>query len=921
MATLEEDTLRTLQRIEKILKDGSTTTGLGRSAPRGAGMASRDDDSGGKMSPKARKSFQATTAVLNNLNTSARTLNKSFTGLSKTVLNTRGNFVALNRSMRAFSRDSPQPTPTGGQERIPATPENKNKGKKDPLKALPPFLENLVRGFRDTLKENRLAQERRDLAAAAGGGAGGPRPPGPGELLADQMGPRGPGGKAGKALTGLTAKVSGATRAVGGFALALSAAIIPLTRDILMLHSAGIEASSALGGLYIDAARSGMSLKDYTKVLQESSVAVTRSGSMADFNNTLQRSRNQLAGLGIFGEEATRLSASLASSTTALGIPQERLNDATNAQIKTFEHLRKTSLLTAKQFQELTAGLAENQVVQSQLLGMAPAQRATRFNELIQIKSIGLSMGSTKKASDELGEALIATRNLTAPKRFEAAGRIRQAGAMFGMDSGETEQLARLSRKKIRSPEEDRQVVAIGARLQAAIERSSQSGDISEENRAEQMQAALDATGFGEVLKKAGNVGLTAQSGQAGVNKDFAKGTSQLLQFTGEAMAWLDGLKQNTIIKALGGAGLGTAIGVMLGRLMGGAAGGAGGGGILSSIGGMISSAFGALKSGLGRIFGLLNPATWNLGGTLGSIGRFVKGLGGALKVGAGALLKLSGIGTVIMGLFDGIAELFTQTITSAFNPDGGGGFKEVIGNAVFGIFNGFVGSIGWLMDAVVGLFTDDGFHFENALNKFAVLMKAGFMQVLANILDSVKLGWTPMGKYFQKAADDSYGVLQKLEEDNTATVLSIGKANDKEIESKKKLADKTTETAAKLTAANAGILTTTNGIVGGLVSHAATVATPAPVSLKSVTPPTVNKPETETAVAAATEAPAPATGVPTDAIVAQLVAMTNLLTTMLTAEELQAAGISALASAAGRPVFANNDRMFDLLQSSRYST
>ena len=945
MASTEEDILKTLRNIEKILGQGSVASGLGRAPPRGAGTQKRDDDP--NQTTKARRSFQATSAVLTTLNNTTRSLNKNFMGLSKTVLNTRSNFVAMNRSMRSFARDSPVPAPSGGQERItPADREKKSKN--DPLKVFPPFFERLIRTFQDTVRESRRAEERRALAARNAGG-GGPRPPGPGELLADQAGPQGPGGRLGGALTSMTGKVNSAASAVGGFAVALAGLIIPITEDVLKLHAAGIQASSALGGMYIDAAMAGMSLDDYTKVIQESSAAVTRSGSMEEFNNTLSVGTKQLKGLGIFGADALKLSASLATSTTALGIPQDQLVDSTQMQISTFERLRKSSLLTASQFQKLTEELGENQTVQSQLLGMAPAQRASRFAELTAIKTIGLSMGSTKKASDALGDALIKMRDASAPKRFEAAGLIRQAGAIYGMDPAATERAARLSLRKNRTLEEDTELARLAAPIEAALQRAmNNDNNIGGQFIAEQLSEKFGGTSFGKVMQAAGNVAMTADSGQAGVNADFAVGTSQLIQAAGDLMSAAKGLKENTIVKALGGPGvIGGIIGLWLGRAFAGGAGA--GGGILSSLRGLISGAFGMVRTGIGKIFSLFNPANWGLGGivnslrnfgstiagSLGPIGRmfgsissmlgnFLTPLGGILKGGLTLLKGIPGLGALIAIVFDGIGELFTQNITAAFNPDGNGGIKEIFGNVVFAIFNGFIGSIGWLMDKVVGLFGGEGFGIENAFNRFAVLMKLGFMSSLASIVKVIPGIGGKMSEYFEKAAEDSAAVLKQLNDDTTSTVSSLGKAANKNIDANQKtaaatstLADKTAASAAKLTVANAGILTTTSGITSSIVAQAAAIATPAPTALKSVTPPTVNKPETETVAEAPVAAP-PAAGMPTDAIVAQLVAITNLLGSMLSAEELQAAGISALASAAGRPVFANNERMFDLLQGSR---
>lgn len=718
---VEDDILKTLRSIEKALGNGSVASGLGRSAPSVAGSkrgnARQPID---RDEANQRKTFRATMAALQNITNSSGTLNRSFMGLNKTVLQTRGNFVSMNRTMRALPRSLVPPTPPAQPPVIPRVPPaprdntdspstkaKKNRLNTDPWKVLPPFFRDFGAGLTETLREGFAARSAADARAGRTGGRG--NPPGSPPINPLDLGPQQPKRKLAGAITDITGKIRGAGAAITSFTIALAGAVVPIARDVLLLHSAGIQASSALGGMYIDAARAGMSLQEYTKVIQSSSVAVTRSGSMAEFNAQLQVTNRRLEGLGIFGAEATRLSASLATSTTALGVPQSQLADATNAQIDIFERLRKTSLLTADEFSKLTEGLASNQTVQSQLLGMAPAQRAARMNELTQIKTIGLAFGSTKAASDALGDALIATRNLTAPKRFEAAGRIRQAGAMFGVDSSSTERLAQLSRKKIRTADEDREVVALAAPLQAAIQRAMQSGNISQENAAEQVSAALDSSGIGEVLKKAGNVSLTTDSGQAGVNENFAKGSSDLLIATGRLMAWMDGLEKNTIIKALGTGAIGVLVGQILLRALpiigirGGAGargpgagaggppippgGGAGGPGLLQrmfpTFTRLIGGTYDLLKAGVSKIFSIFNPR--NFGATI-----------------SGFISTIDKIYTHVSITFANMATWMRGVSASVTNVVGS--IRGMVGNVIPSLGNAFTNIVTWIKGIVPAL-------------------------------------------------------------------------------------------------------------------------------------------------------------------------------------------------------------------------
>ena len=760
MATTEDEILKTLQRIERAMGSSTTTSGLGRapSAPRAAG-SQRNNNTEDQASVRTRKTFQATTAVLNTLNDSTRTLNRSFTGLNRTILNTRSNFIEMNRSMRVTTRSAPQNV-------------NEQQPTVDPTANLVDSLSNALNQIIPRVlrrAEPTPTPRVNPNPPPTPGGPGGPRPPTPrGNPIQDLFGGRGsPGGALTRGFGDLASRVNFAGVAIVSIINQLSGAVVPVVRDILMLHSAGIQASSALGGLYIDAARSGMSLREYTKVLQDSSPAVTRALSMDDFNKQLQVSRDRLENLGIFGEEATKLSASLATSATVLGIPQAKLADATNTQISTFEQLRKASLLTAEQFQNLTAQLASQQEVQSQLLGLSGPQRAARLAELTEMKTFGLSLGASKEASDAFGDALIKQRNLTAPKRFEAAGRIRQSGAILGMDAGATEQLAQLSRRKNLTGEDRETALRLGSELQTRIEAAMNSGNVNQENIAEQLQSSLDSSGIGTLLKSAGNLSLSTQSGQAGVNKDFATGTSNLIKATGRMMSWLDGIEKNPVASAISGAlgsaafslGLGAAIGRILsrGRLgpptpgAGPAAGGAGGllerlfggraGGLDGAGGGpprpgAIRNAVQGARDVISGAWDILTRITnfRTLGPTLAQAGQSI--LGAFQSVSGAATGALSSAASFARGLIGSVSsftnalqvsyQILRGTGSSALGAIGtiigdiSGSLSGTLTGALKTIFTGAFGFLGrtGIISAVIGgaieLFTGD---LASALN------------------------------------------------------------------------------------------------------------------------------------------------------------------------------------------------------------
>jgi hypothetical protein len=327
---------------------------------------------------------------------------------------------------------------------------------------------------------------------------------------------------------------------------------IEVTKDYFRLQSRGISGTSNLADFYVAAAKAGMSLQEYTQLVEENSVVVARSGSFKDFNNRLEASTDQLAGLGIFGKTARDLSATMMTSATKLGVPQKELGSVVQSQIKTFQNLRDMTGMTADGFKQLVAEFSNMSEVQDQLLGMAPEQRAAAQADLLNSFTLGQQMGLTAQQSKALGSALLAQRKLTAVDRFKAAGTIRQAGAIAGMSSADTEELARLSQKKNKTAEETARFAELGGNLQKRLEQMQNSGNISAENIADQLQAQFPGL-TADALKQSGIAQLTKESGQA--QKNFTATTGDIGQMLGKLATAIDGFTKSPLYEALKGVG------------------------------------------------------------------------------------------------------------------------------------------------------------------------------------------------------------------------------------------------------------------------------------------------------------------------------------------------------------------------------
>lgn len=356
--------------------------------------------------------------------------------------------------------------------------------------------------------------------------------------------------KSSKGMTGklidMAAKTGITLAGLKEFAVALKQVSIQLSKDFLTLQSRGINNTvGGLGDFYKRAILAGMSLEEYTTMLENSTTAVARVDSIEHFNRSIERSADQLENLGVFGAKARNLAAALDTSATTLGIPQSKLADATTSQIAVFEQLRKTTMLSSDQMLALAQELGANQDIQQEMLGLAPKERAARMGQLMQIQTMGQSMGMAAEQSQRLAQVLLAQRRATAKERFEARGRLAQAGALVGMSGADTAELSRLGGKKFRTADEEKRFVELSGQLQQGLQRMQASGNFAAENIADQVQQYMPAMTQAQ-LEQAGAAKLQAESGEV-VNKDFGQATTDFGKFVGNFGEFVTGLMKSPL--------------------------------------------------------------------------------------------------------------------------------------------------------------------------------------------------------------------------------------------------------------------------------------------------------------------------------------------------------------------------------------
>lgn len=213
--------------------------------------------------------------------------------------------------------------------------------------------------------------------------------------------------------------------------------------------------------LSTDALKAGMSLREYTKMVEDSSGVVSRVGGLDNFNKVLTESNKQLAHLGVFGEDASRLSQSIATTSQSMGVPVDQIGEAVAGQVKVFDKLRKTTNMSSASFEDLRRTVIDSEITQSELLALAPAERAARQTELIDMASWGAALGMSKNQTAQLAQAMMDLRKSTVKQRNEDAMHLTQAFAMVGMSASQAAEAAALKRKSKPNEEESKRLTEL----------------------------------------------------------------------------------------------------------------------------------------------------------------------------------------------------------------------------------------------------------------------------------------------------------------------------------------------------------------------------------------------------------------------------------------------------------------------------
>ena len=491
-----------------------------------------------------------------------------------------------------------------------------------------------------------------------------------------------------------------------------------------------------------DAALAGMSLKEYAQMMDKNEGVISRFSSFAAFDKQLDVGREGLKKFGVFGQEATNLSAAMVGSAQTLGIPVGDLTKSMNGQMKVFEELRKTTGITADQFAEMNRNLQNNDDVQRELIGLAPEERAARLTQLQETSAMGRALGLTEQNANKLTAAMLAQRKSTVKERFNSAGRLRQSMSLVGMDPAEIAEAAALAGKRMKTPEEDaRYNDLLGKYASRAEEIKANAGpgmanavETSEENLTPQVRASMEAAVAVKAAKESGKQ----------VTSDMGKALHVTEQWLGKIFGIMEGIGKSSIAQlAIGGLGLAASAALVYAQSVGTVAQvanttaqSANTASLLTlpqrialAIRSSMSGAGGANSAdGLGGPDGKKDEGKGKGKGRFGRMAGNMKGIAGGSIVGSAIGVGFAAVdysnaeenAKVENGGDGDVGKVKSEAIGTGIGSIAGGIIGAAIGSVIPGIGTVIVGTLGSMLGGFVGKMIGGFVGSENATEKNA---------------------------------------------------------------------------------------------------------------------------------------------------------------------------------------------------------
>lgn len=766
MAT-EDDALKTLQNIEKLLKNATALSANGNK-PNFSGKSQQSQKE--RADREARKAFKAVASSANSLSGSMLGLSKTLSGLNTEVGSTTKSFGALNAQMAKF-RSSLQPVVTPNQQssqQLPGPGPAFNNSAV--VKAIAMWGDKTVNSINAIANLLRTPPRRRGAGTKTPSVPSGPGSTPPATSILQRM------------MQNFAASIASAGALSYAFESLIDAAKMAAT-DFFTLSRVGMGSIQNLKDLYVYSVQAGMSLAEYNDMLSNSITVASKAGTLENYNKIISAQDDALLSMGLLGKEARQFQASLAQSSASSGISINDLAKSTEMQVKMFKELQKTTRLTSQEFASMVSSVAKSADAQRELIGLSPKQRLARMQELVQLQTVGAQFGMTAEASKRLGDAMMKMRQSTVKERIDQGAALLQLGAFTGNGAAGQRAYELNLKGRRRTAAEDKELMMLVQQLDRSSQGLYETGSLGMQNALDHFDEQMNRGSLGDLMRGGREAALAKDAG-AQNQEAFGKSVNEFEKAVGKAVTLIDGLKQSIaapIIAAIG-AGMLAAFRGPLVRMLGGIAGGTGGVGggsaVASGVSNLMSNMVSPLKSlqtGLGSVFASIKnwgtgiKTTYDIVQTasssraLGALFAGAQGFSSVVKGVAGGFTSLlKGAFSFVKGfapltiLLGGIFEAFTGKLATALDPNGG----------VWGRITGVVTSL----FAAVPQMIIDGLTF---------VFGPEAMKPIQNVFDWITAGVTGAINVFARLAVGAVSFLTDFLPDDSALKKMVNRAKD----------------------------------------------------------------------------------------------------------------------------------------------
>jgi len=306
----------------------------------------------------------------------------------------------------------------------------------------------------------------------------------------------------------------------------IGAAALALGKELYTATKASMKFGAELS--LVQSRMAGMSPEEYAQLQGENRQAINAlTGGFNEFNSIISNTNMSLVKLtGDLGD-ATRLTASMISTSRKLGDAGIQTDMFVRSQSKIFKQFHDELSMTAEQFAAMNARLIEDVNVRATLFKMNQKDRAAHFEGIQQSIKLYQTWGLLQPQAEALAKTMEQMAGTGAKERLKQGARLRAVMGAMGMGAQGAEAQRIMLKGARATPQEQQQLATLLKGVEGVISTRMQSfqGEI-------QTQAMLDRAGLNQLLGPQGDLAKTVLS--VGMEQKKANEQNPLVKQFGE---------------------------------------------------------------------------------------------------------------------------------------------------------------------------------------------------------------------------------------------------------------------------------------------------------------------------------------------------------------------------------------------------